>query len=250
MTTRKEEVVLTTSNLHEMKGMYLKGDLYRKWTEDFVDQASGELVSVERKEMVMKRGTILNDDNLQKIMFYQQTGEIDEVEVSSQLRLAEFWQSSSYVPTMVKVRVDGVPKKVLLWASSCENAIACVKDYVELKFRGFFTISEVKIVGGRIVDIDETLPEEVIEKCGWYQVVIFVDFKDLDNEGTFAERIKLQYMVFAIDADQASAIAFKECNGQYDGKDAYNIPDDISVRKVTPYPCDELIDIDFCKAYV
>lgn len=67
---RFEEEILTTSNLSEMKDKYLAETLYRKWPEIFVDESTGELVNIERKEIIFDRGTFLDHHNLEEINFF------------------------------------------------------------------------------------------------------------------------------------------------------------------------------------
>jgi DNA-directed RNA polymerase subunit beta len=40
----------------------------RTWMEDFVDEDTGEVVSIERNEVVLERDTIIAEDNIDTIM--------------------------------------------------------------------------------------------------------------------------------------------------------------------------------------
>ena len=86
---RFEEEIITTSNLSEMKDKYLAETLYRKWPENFVDESTGELVNIERKEIIFARGTLLDSNALEEINFFLQSGDITEVRVSN----IKPWQS-------------------------------------------------------------------------------------------------------------------------------------------------------------
>ena len=41
--------------------------ILKRWTEDFVDEDTGELVTVERNEIILERDTILDEDNIKMI---------------------------------------------------------------------------------------------------------------------------------------------------------------------------------------
>ena len=74
-------VVIETSKPEEMRGKYLAEKVVKSWTEDFVDEDTGEPVSIERTEVIFDRGTYIDDDMLQKIMFSIQAEEIQTVKV-------------------------------------------------------------------------------------------------------------------------------------------------------------------------
>lgn len=40
----------------------------KSWNEDFVDEDTGEVVSIERNEVVMERETELTEDNIEDIL--------------------------------------------------------------------------------------------------------------------------------------------------------------------------------------
>ena len=40
----------------------------KSWTEDFVDEDTGEVVSIERNEVVVERETIITEDNVDQIL--------------------------------------------------------------------------------------------------------------------------------------------------------------------------------------
>ena len=42
MQTRKDEIIITTTDPSEMLGKYLVNSIFRKWYEPFVDEDTGE----------------------------------------------------------------------------------------------------------------------------------------------------------------------------------------------------------------
>lgn len=73
--TKKNETVITTSDTSMMHKKYLVNDLFRKWMEPYVDSDTGEIIEIERTELVLKRGTYLDVDQLAVIQFHLQAGD-------------------------------------------------------------------------------------------------------------------------------------------------------------------------------
>lgn len=80
-TMPEDIVVIETSKPEEMYNKYLAEKVVKSWNEDFVDEDTGEPVTIERTEILFDRGTYIDDDMLQKIMFSIQAEEIQTVKV-------------------------------------------------------------------------------------------------------------------------------------------------------------------------
>ena len=63
-----EEVKVNKTNLKKLVGRKLVARVLKSWTEDFVDEDTGEVVSIERNEVVMDRETVLDEDNIEIIL--------------------------------------------------------------------------------------------------------------------------------------------------------------------------------------
>ena len=63
-----EEVKADKKTLHANLGKRLAARVLRTWVEDFVDEDTGEVVSLERNEIVLERDTILDDENIAMIL--------------------------------------------------------------------------------------------------------------------------------------------------------------------------------------
>ena len=63
-----EDVVVSEENLKKYLGSTLAARVLSTWTEDFVDEDTGEVVSIERNEVVLDRETVLSEDNIEKIL--------------------------------------------------------------------------------------------------------------------------------------------------------------------------------------
>lgn len=155
--TKKNEVREITSDISRMKGKYLVYDLKRSWREDFLDEGSGEVVSIERKELIYERGTLLQAEELSRIQFFMNEGSISEVEVSNQKRMSYEFKNTYIYPYMAQVDVENKKKKFLMLASSVDNALEIVKDYVELNYTGRYQVSMVKEYENHIIIVDTML---------------------------------------------------------------------------------------------
>ena len=63
-----EEVKVTKKALNEAIGSKLAARVLKSWNEDFVDEDTGEVVSVERNEVIMERETEITEDNMMDIL--------------------------------------------------------------------------------------------------------------------------------------------------------------------------------------
>jgi DNA-directed RNA polymerase subunit beta len=63
-----EEVKVSKAKLKTLIGRKLAARVLRKWVEDFVDEDTGEVVSIERNEIILERDTILTDDHIDLII--------------------------------------------------------------------------------------------------------------------------------------------------------------------------------------
>ena len=63
-----EEVKVNKSSLKKVIGKRLAARVLKSWNEDFVDEDTGEVVSIERNEVIMERETEITDDNVIDIL--------------------------------------------------------------------------------------------------------------------------------------------------------------------------------------
>ena len=85
-----EDIKVTeTNNPEEMLNKYLAENAVKTWTENFIDQDTGEKVPVERHEVIFDRGTYIDESLLPKIMFSIQSEELKTVKVCENMPLAK-----------------------------------------------------------------------------------------------------------------------------------------------------------------
>jgi DNA-directed RNA polymerase subunit beta len=63
-----DEFKVTKSGLKKIVGRKLAARVLKSWIEDFVDEDTGEVVSIERNEVIIDRETVIEDDHLDLII--------------------------------------------------------------------------------------------------------------------------------------------------------------------------------------
>ncbi|HEX9649503.1 MAG TPA: DNA-directed RNA polymerase subunit beta [Cyclobacteriaceae bacterium] len=63
-----EEVSATKANLKKVVGRKLAARVLKTWTEDFVDEDTGEVVSIDRNEVLLERDSVLTKEDVELII--------------------------------------------------------------------------------------------------------------------------------------------------------------------------------------
>ncbi|RIW18802.1 DNA-directed RNA polymerase subunit beta [Algoriphagus lacus] len=63
-----EEVPATKNALKKAAGRKLAARVLRTWVEDFVDEDTGEVVSIDRNEVLLERDTVLTEEDIEMIL--------------------------------------------------------------------------------------------------------------------------------------------------------------------------------------
>ena len=63
-----DEIKVNKSAIKAAQGRRLAARVLKTWTEDFVDEDTGEVISIERNEIVLERETIITADNADEII--------------------------------------------------------------------------------------------------------------------------------------------------------------------------------------
>lgn len=63
-----EEIKVVKKNRKEMIGKTLAGKVLKSWIEDFVDEDSGEMTSIQRNEVLLEREMLITEDNVDTIL--------------------------------------------------------------------------------------------------------------------------------------------------------------------------------------
>ena len=128
-TMPEDIVVIETSKPEEMYNKYLAESVAKHWTEDYIDEDTGEPVTIERAEVIFDRGTYIDDDMLQKIMFSIQAEEIQTVKVVDTKPTVE--RANAQIRRYVVKLSDGL-HTTNIYTTRCktpEDAAQMVSDY-------------------------------------------------------------------------------------------------------------------------
>jgi DNA-directed RNA polymerase subunit beta len=63
-----DELEVTEANLEKSVGRKLAARVLRSWTEDFVDEDTGEVFTIERNEIILERDTVLDEEHIDLIL--------------------------------------------------------------------------------------------------------------------------------------------------------------------------------------
>ena len=63
-----DEIKVNKTNLKKVVGRKLAARVLKSWIEDFVDEDTGEVVSIERNEVIIDRETVIEENHLEEIV--------------------------------------------------------------------------------------------------------------------------------------------------------------------------------------
>lgn len=181
--TRKNEERYVTSDPRKMLNMYLAKRVLKTWIEDFVDEDTGETVSIERNEILFERGDLIDQDRLAQIRFSMEADGITEVEVSNQKRIAQEQPSTYLHPYIAQAEIKDKKHKFLFYASTLDSALLILKDYIELNYSFGFTIVMVKEFDSCII-LTDTLKERKLDTLplDWEESELSVEGDNEEDE--------------------------------------------------------------------
>lgn len=151
-----------TSEPKEMLNKYLAKPVVKKWTEDFIDEDTKEIVSTERSEILFPAGRLIDQDLLVKINFALQCGDIKSVWVSE--RIMQSQRQPLHSAHIVKVTdKDGTHDIYVAGCDTTDDAAQIVSDYLSVYGAPMvssvdFSISETKITDKRLLEMDDLKP--------------------------------------------------------------------------------------------
>ena len=266
--TRKDEVRYKTSDIKRMYGKFLAKDLLKTWIEDFLDESTGEVVSIERNEILFQRGKYIDDDLLGQLNFSLQAGEISEVEVSNQRRLATPLKASSLWPFKVTARINAKNYAFILQAQDVVKAFEVATDYIELNYTNGFAITGVKALKSFIIlndiykPVAEALPaeekpeteeendgEEKRDDTKYYKIEANVSMISTEGTEEIPEELSYDFLVRTKDVDTAKVVITAWINNKLKEKEEDGKRANISIASATPFPCNRIIEREFCLAY-
>lgn len=160
--TKMTEERYVTSDPRQMLNKYLAKRVLKTWMEDFIDEDTGTVVSIERNEVLFDRGDLIDQDRLAQIRFYMEAGDVKEVEVSNQKRIAHELENTYLHPYIAQVEIKDKKHKFLFYASNFNTALLILKDYIELNYVFGFTVLMIKEFDTCII-LTDTLKEYKVD---------------------------------------------------------------------------------------
>ena len=178
--------VIETNNPDEMLHKYLAENAVKTWTENFIDQDTGEKVPVERHEVIFDRGTYIDESLLPKIMFSIQSEELKTVKVCENMPLAK--RHNMQVRRYIVKLSDGLHNSNIYTtrAKTPEDAAQMVCD--------FYTIYGLPTLSGNFSVIDsaatglQLLYKEDLGKAYW-EDLYNISHADIERRVNNAQKI-------------------------------------------------------------
>ena len=278
--TKKDEVRYFTSEPKKMLNKYFAADVVQKYTENFLDKDTGKIIPIERTQKLFDKGQFIDSDLLTQINFHLQAGDIREVEVSNQKRLAFERQNTRLHPWQAQAEIGGKKFKFLLYVSSMANVIEILNDYIELSYSSGFMLVMAKEMDSCIILTDNFENQKVdLEKAYLTEEIsigeyIEARYKDMNDEEEIKEKkfyqlkIKITYsndfettrnfVVHTFDTDRAMMIiSFYlktlevgiQKNAEENGSE-YEIRDfKLCIEKAASLPISAFVPKEFSMAY-
>lgn len=209
--TRKNEIKFRTRISEEMHNKFLAERVLKTWKEDFVDEDNGEVVQIERNEVLFEKGLLIDREIAAQIQFHIQAKDILDVLVSNQRREAVEVKQRFLQPYMANANIGGKNSKLLLYARDVDNCLEILRDFIELNYASNFAIVGLKVYDNCIFLYDnlkkisnETSDSDEDESTGGDQkkyhklhVAISADGEHICNQS---------YIVYTTSIDMALAL--------------------------------------------
>ena len=245
-----------TSDPRMMLGKYLAEPVKRTWTEDFIDSDTGEIVSVERNEILMSAGLHLDKERIATIQFHIQAEDISDVCVCDECIDANRFIGRSLIPCEVTIFSPNQMKKLtyLVRASSLEAAIRCISNYAPLylQLHGGYSVQSAKAIPCTVVEDDDYAVKanpDIIAKNSEYEYYKTSACAFIYNE----EKEKLirntrTLIIKASDVGEAKnrTRTWMLNNYKEELRDSRN---SVVVEKAQPYDTAGIVPIEYCEIF-
>lgn len=268
--TRKDEIRYRTNDTRRMVGKFFASNVFKTWYEEVLDSDTGEVISIERNDLLFEVGKYIDEETAQSISFHIQCGDITDVEVSNQRRIARPDKRYSLLPFKATAVIGNKRKSFILQAQSATLAIEVVTDFIELNFTSRFVVDSVKAMPGCIIINDrfrraveeveggneagEETPdgEEARDDTKYYRIEADIVAKREDDEDE-PRPSSYDFIVKTRDIDTAKAVITAWLNTQLkkeaekEGREITAF--EVSLTSASPFNLNAIIPYAFCAAY-
>ena len=251
----QDVVTFRTSDPKEMLGKYLPSHALKTWTEDFLDEDTGETVSVERTQIVVERGYI-SQEKLQQIQFAIQAGDIADVEVSEEdVRDMTLYTPAYYSNFVVEIPImtGKITKNhFAVRAQTIPQAIQIAAEFGQM-YRGFdgcIRATRCVTLDANIVPDDhQCIPEAdrkpADERKDYFKVQVRTEWVDNMKLKT----LDTYYIIAAKDVGQAKERIARLLDIIKADREREGNPDDPdttrTIRKALPFEVDCIVPKEF-----
>jgi hypothetical protein len=187
----EKELIKKTLEVSKAKGWYLIQNEKRYWTEDFIDDATGEPQTILRSENLCGKGTLINEI-IQSLL--EKNG-IKTVQVSNVPLLGNQEKNLNLWETVLRVRYDkGEAKKSYYVTADCPaDAEKFISEYFEVHIEATFELIKVnKLEYGKVIKMYEAEREEYeadgTKRVKWYKSQIYVMLDEDSDTGSAGTR--------------------------------------------------------------
>ncbi|MDR0658832.1 MAG: DUF4494 family protein [Mediterranea sp.] len=215
------ELIKKTLDVSEAKGWYLMQNEKRYWTEDFIDEDTGDPTTVERSETLCGKGTLINEI-IQSLL--EENG-IKTVKVSNVPLLGNQGKNMNLWETVLKVHsTKSDSKKIYYVTAECPaDAEKFISEYFEVNIEADFELTKVnKLEYGKVIKMYETERDEYeadgTKHVKWYKCQIHAMFDEDSDTGNAGTR---NILVQATSLEKAIE-AIKLVNGRSEYESIYN----------------------------
>lgn len=251
-----------TSDPKEMLHKYLPKHVLKTWKEDFIDEDTHEVVTIERNEVIVDSGEI-TQDKLQQIMFAIQAGDIEDVEVSNEDVRPMSVQTANYlIPYSLELErwdMEIIKDHYVCYAHDIPEAmrIACEFGQMYRGFSGDVKVNRVVRMDAKLVpDNHQCIPEAdckpADERKDYFKVQVRTEYIDGNLK---LKHYDTYYIIAAKDVGEAKdriarlldimkAEAERERGGELDNDEHRT-----TIRKAAPFDVDCIVPREFTELY-
>ena len=191
--------------------------------------------------MYKRQGYELSQDDISKLLFLFQTGDIKEIHLSNQQRYA---QVAGKGMTLWVVKANGVKNvQIMLKAKTASIAYDVAKDYIELNYKGTFVIQGIKTFADSIVlEPDENETNISVDRY-WYRLTVEEWF-----ENNYSYKLEHSFVVYAENVDAAKML-IDRYEAKIKAEKKFLEPIILKIKTASIISCDVVVPSDFCQAY-
>lgn len=255
---RPEDIeIIHTSDPKEMLGKYLPKRVLKTWNEDFLDESTGDVVTVERNEVLMERGKLTNE-RVSEVMFFIQAGDIDGVDVCEEDVAEMILYTSNYLHIYNVEIHNGMDGKhhYVVYAQSIPQAIKIASEFGQMYrgIQGYVTVTRVVTVDAQIVPDDhQCIPENDRTPAYVPKDYFKVQVRSEWLEDEKKKKTDINFIIHAKDVGEAKeriALLLDIQCAEAEKRGDYINPDiRTTIRKAVPFDVDCVVPRDFSEMY-